>query len=250
MKRFGSILRCLGRCRRRNTVGRGGASLWHGVCPVFIGEMHAVRFAASHGVSTLNQRNFTATFLGGTWFSRILNHWGDLGSARNWFVSLVNFMQISERTSSEFQQNHGSLVPGSKPSIPTCEKLAVFPLHRFSAPSSPNSHVWPRALARLSDESKSGKCCELLFVCVRCTESYGINTVDASEMGFTCHPVESDTWNSYDVWWYSRLDFWSIKGSAISTSLGWFSHSLQNQQVKLMDHGGVSIGRDWVSNSW
>ncbi len=62
----------------------------------------------------------------------------------NRFVSPVNFMQIFETTSSKFQQNHGSL-GGSKPSIPTCEKLPFFP-SPLGPPSSPNSHVWPRAL--------------------------------------------------------------------------------------------------------
>lgn len=119
----------------------------------------------------------------------------------NRFVSLVEFHAgFSERRSSKFQQQSWVIGagPGSKPSIRfVC--AFVSQLTRVTWPSIWRSSKW-------WIQNPGGEVTSSLFgKCVRGTEPYWTNTVDAWEnavfLRYTCHPVESDTWNSYDVWW-------------------------------------------------
>ena len=223
------------------------------------------------------------------WFPEIRNHWGDRGAARNWWLgsatfpcwlpihgfnlNICFFSEIDSFHWLTFMQdfrkkvlqipnkNHGDPLgrgPGVNLRSPEIVCAFASQLTRVTWPSRTGDlpSRWIQNPGGEVTSSLFGKCCEPLFGCLLCvrgvlnhTESTLLMLEKMRYIRYTCHPVESDTWNSYDVWWDKSPRISEV--SRVAPSLHrWGDFLTQNQQLKLMDHGGVSIGRDWVSNSW
>ena len=118
---------------------------------------------------------------------------------------MQDFRKKGPPNSNQKSMGHWGTGPGSKPSITVLLRAFVSQLTRVTWPSIWRSSKW--WIQNPGGEVTSSLFGKVLWTAVNCfvfgvlnhTESTLLMLEKMRYIRYTCHPVESDTWNSYDA---------------------------------------------------